>query len=84
MIWSYTDAMKREVSDLLKKALALPPEARAALAGSLLESLDDTVDESAEEERNKEIARRIAELDSGKVKPIPWAEARRQISAVLK
>jgi putative addiction module component (TIGR02574 family) len=84
MIWSYTDAMTREVSDLLKKALALPPEARAALAGSLLESLDDTVDESAEEEWNKEIARRIAELDSGKVKPIPWAEARRQISAVLK
>ena len=29
-----------------------------------------------------EIARRIAELDSGKVKPIPWAEARRQISAL--
>ena len=49
MIWRYTDAMTREVSDLLKKALALPPEARAALAGSLLESLDDTVDESAEE-----------------------------------
>jgi putative addiction module component (TIGR02574 family) len=83
MIWSYTDAMTREVSDLLKKALALPPEARAALAGSLLESLDDTVDESAEEEWNKEIARRIAELDSGKVKPIPWAKARRQISAIL-
>jgi hypothetical protein len=34
----------------LKKALALPAEARAALAGSLLESLDDTVDASAEEE----------------------------------
>jgi putative addiction module component (TIGR02574 family) len=54
------------------------------LAGSLLESLDDTVDERAEEEWSKEITRRIAELDSGKVKPIPWAEARRQISAILK
>jgi putative addiction module component (TIGR02574 family) len=63
--------------------MALPPEARAALAGSLLESLDDTVDESAEEEWNKEISRRIEELDSGKVKPIAWAEARRQISAIL-
>lgn len=75
--------MTREVSELLKKALSLPAEARAALAGSLLDSLDDTVDESAEEEWNREIARRIEELDSGRVKPIPWAEARRQISAIL-
>ncbi len=75
--------MTQEVSDLLKKVLALPAEARAALAGSLLESLEDTLDAGAEEEWNQEIARRIAELDSGKVKPIPWAEARRQISAIL-
>ena len=75
--------MSPDVSELLKKALALPPEARAALAGSLLDSLDDTVDASAEEAWNREIARRIKELDSGKVKPIPWAEARRQISAIL-
>jgi putative addiction module component (TIGR02574 family) len=76
--------MSPDLSELLKKALALPPEARAALTGSLLESLDDTVDQGAEEEWSKEIGRRIAELDSGKVKPIPWAEARRQISAILK
>ena len=69
--------MNREVPELLEKALALPPEARAALAGSLLDSLDDTVDAAPEEEWNKEIARRIEELDSGKVKPISWAEARR-------
>lgn len=75
--------MTQEVTELLKKALALPPEARAALAGSLLESLDEKLDASAEEEWKLEIARRIAELDSGKVKPVPWAEARRQISAIL-
>jgi putative addiction module component (TIGR02574 family) len=75
--------MTREVSDRLKQALALPVEARAALAGSLLESLDDIVDGSAEEEWSKEIARRIADLDSGTVKPVPWAEARRQILALL-
>jgi hypothetical protein len=50
---------------------------------SLLESLDETVDPSVEKESSKEIARRIAQLDSGKVKPIPWAEARRHISAIL-
>ena len=36
------------------------------------------------EEWNEEIAKRIAELDSGEVKPIPWDEARRQISATLR
>ena len=68
---------------LLKKALALPADARAALAGSPLESLDDVIDAAAEEEWRQEIARRIQELDSGKVRPIPWAEARRQVAAIL-
>jgi len=48
--------MTEEVAELLKKALVLPPEARAALAGSLLESLDETVDPSAEEAWSQEIA----------------------------
>ena len=75
--------MTHETSEILKRALALPPEARAALASSLLESLDETVDESAEEQWNLEIARRIKELDAGKVKPIPWAEARRLLANIL-
>jgi putative addiction module component (TIGR02574 family) len=75
--------MKQDVTELLKKALELPTEPRAALASSLLESLDNQVDAAAEEEWKQEIARRIAELDSGKVKPIPWPDARRQISAIL-
>jgi putative addiction module component (TIGR02574 family) len=41
------------------------------------------VDLSAEEAWKHEIARRIAELDSGKVRPIPWEEALRQITALL-
>jgi putative addiction module component (TIGR02574 family) len=64
---------------LLEEALRLPPEARAALAGHLLESLDDSVDEDAEAEWGKEIARRIDELDRGTVKTVPWSIARRQI-----
>jgi putative addiction module component (TIGR02574 family) len=76
--------MTSEASDILKRALGLPPEARAALAGSLLESLDEEPsDPGVEAAWSEEIARRIEELDSGKVKPIPWAEARRQISAIL-
>ena len=59
--------MNEEISELLKKALALPPAARAAWAGSLLDSLDETVDAGAEAEWQKEIARRMQELDSGRV-----------------
>jgi len=75
--------MNEEISELLKKALALPPAARAALAGSLFESLDETVDEGAEAEWQKEIARRMQELDRGRVKSVTWAEARQQIAAIL-
>ena len=76
--------MTEEASEILKRALALPPEARAALAGSLLESLDDSPpDPAVEAAWSEEIARRIEELDSGKVKSIPWQEARRQIAAML-
>jgi putative addiction module component (TIGR02574 family) len=72
--------MKPNPTDLLKEALKLPPEARAALAGSLLDSLDQEVDDNAEAAWYAEIDRRVRDLDSGTVKPIPWSEARRKIS----
>jgi hypothetical protein len=40
--------MKRDAAEILKDAMALPSEARAALAGSLLDSLETEVDEDAE------------------------------------
>lgn len=73
--------MKQDPNNLLKEALKLPPEARAALAGSLLDSLDQEVDEGAEAAWHTEIDRRLRELDSGKVKTVPWAEARRRIAS---
>ena len=76
--------MSPDVSELLKKALALPPEARAALAGSLLESLDnEPAEEGVEAAWNDEIKRRIEEIDSGKVQMIPYEEVRRRLAALL-
>ena len=75
--------MTEEVVDLLKKALALPVEARAALAGSLLDTLDETVDEDVEASWEREIASRIDGLDTGKAQAIPWAEVRRRLTAKL-
>jgi putative addiction module component (TIGR02574 family) len=70
--------MKRDAAEILKEALALPTEARAALAGSLLDSLDT---EDAEAAWAFEVIRRVTELDSGAVKTIPWAEVRRRLAA---
>ena len=60
--------------------MRLPLEARAALAGSLIESLDHAVDEGAEAEWEAEIAKRLTEIDSSQVRSVPWSEARRIIS----
>ena len=72
--------MKRDAAEILKDALALPIEARAALAGSLLESLDTEVDEDAEAAWATEWNRRVTELDRGALKTIPWAEVRRRLA----
>jgi putative addiction module component (TIGR02574 family) len=71
--------MKPDPSKLLEEALKLSPEARAALATSLLESLDEAVDEGAEAAWVEEIGKRVREVDSGAVAPVPWSEARRMI-----
>jgi putative addiction module component (TIGR02574 family) len=80
--------MAHEISEILKKALALPPEARAALAGSLLESLDERpADQGVDAAWSEEIERRIEEIDSGNVQLIPYLipyeEVRRRLMARL-
>jgi putative addiction module component (TIGR02574 family) len=76
--------MSRDTAELLKEALALPADARAALADSLLGSLDTEVDVDAEAAWQVEIERRVAELDSQTVSPLPWAEVRSRLMATLR
>lgn len=64
---------------LLRDALRLSPEARAALAGALLDSLESEPDPGAEAAWDAEIRKRIAELDASTVKTVPWSEARKII-----
>jgi len=71
--------MAEDAAELLTRALKLPPEARVALADSLIESLDTEVDENAEEAWRSEIALRVRDLDSGVVQSIAWDEVRRQL-----
>jgi putative addiction module component (TIGR02574 family) len=75
----YNLDMGHDPADLLRRALQLPEEARAALADSLWASLDHEVDEDAEEAWRQEIRRRLQEIDSGAVKLIPWEDVRREL-----
>ena len=75
--------MSREAAELLKKALSLPVQERADLASSLIESLDDSEDDSVAAAWDKEVARRMAEIDSGEVKPVSLEETRRTLSSAI-
>jgi putative addiction module component (TIGR02574 family) len=74
--------METNAAEVLKKALKLPPEARAAIAGSLLDSLDDKLDEDVAAAWEAEIRARLVDLDEGKMDLVPWAEARRRIAGL--
>jgi putative addiction module component (TIGR02574 family) len=75
--------MTPEVSRLLEQALSLSVEEQAALADSLISSLDGKVAEGVQAAWENEIARRIADLDSGKAKTTSWAEVRKRNLAKL-
>lgn len=74
--------MTAKARKLLDEALELPPE-RADIAAVLLDRLDGHEDEGVEEAWAEEIARRIHEVETGAVKTIRWAEARRRLHQVL-
>ncbi len=64
---------------LLDHALGLPESERADLAAKLLESLDGAKEDGVEEAWNREIARRLADIDAGEVELVPWDQAREMI-----
>jgi putative addiction module component (TIGR02574 family) len=74
--------MSPEITDLLKRALALSADERAALANTLLDSLE-TRDESVEEAWDKEVARRMADLKAGKAVTVPWEQLHRELLAMV-
>ncbi len=72
-----------EVSKLLEQALALSVEEQEALAESLISNLAGKVDEGVLAAWDDEVKLRIADLDSGKAKTIPWEEVRQRNLAKL-
>jgi putative addiction module component (TIGR02574 family) len=75
--------MSTTAQELLATALQLPDKDRADLAASLIESLDEAADPDAHAAWAEEIKRRLAALDSGEIKAVPWDDARRIIAGPL-
>jgi len=76
--------MSPEISDLLERALALPVDERAALANTLLDTLDGTNESvSVHEAWDAEVARRIEDLKAGKAVTVPWEELHRELLAMV-
>ena len=71
--------MARSARDLFDEAMRLEPQERATLMRLLIEALDADTEEGVEDAWRVEIERRMAELDSGTVKTIPWEELRARL-----
>ena len=75
--------MTQEAQELLQKALALPENERAELAGSLIASLDETVDQDVDAAWQQEVARRRDDVQSGKVGTVSWEEVQQKGRTLL-
>jgi putative addiction module component (TIGR02574 family) len=71
--------MSQEASQLLESALRLSEKERGELIASLIDSMDAGLVDEGEEALSQELAKRIAEVKTGTVKPIPWDQARKMI-----
>jgi putative addiction module component (TIGR02574 family) len=74
--------MSPDVSDILKRALALPVDERAALANTLLDSLE-MPNQSLDEAWDEEVARRMQDLKAGKAVTVPWEQLHRELLAMV-
>jgi len=71
------------LNKLRSEVLMLPEADRAELAHALVKSLDAPADADATEAWEKEILRRLAEIDAGTAKHIDRDEFRRRMQARL-
>ena len=75
--------MSPKSTELLKQALELSVEERANLAAQILESLDSSDDPEVQAAWQAEIERRMADLDTGRVKGVSPEEAKSQVRSAL-
>lgn len=71
--------MSRAFTELWREAAELTEQERASLAGLLIESLEGEPDPDVEAAWAAEIEKRVAELEAGTAKTIPWEEVRQRL-----
>jgi putative addiction module component (TIGR02574 family) len=64
---------------ILAEALALDTRERAGVAAKLIASLDGEPEENVEAAWAAEVARRIEEIESGRVELVPWEDVESRI-----
>ena len=64
---------------IIDQALQQPERERARIAETLISSLDQKADMDVELAWQKEIGKRLREIDSGAVECIPWEDVRRKL-----
>ena len=69
------------MEQLRSQVLTLSEPERAELAHELIKSLDAPADEGVEEAWDREIVRRIAQIDAGQAKLLDREEFRKRIQA---
>jgi putative addiction module component (TIGR02574 family) len=67
------------VDRLIDQALQQPEKERARIAEKLISSLDQATDLDVELAWQREIGKRLKEIDSGAVECIPWEEVRNKL-----
>ena len=73
-----------DIAKLESEALSLPVEARASLAHKLLISLEEIADVEFDRLWGEESARRVADLDSGRVEAVSAEEVARKARSLLR
>ena len=71
--------MEVDAVEILNAALKLNDKEKAAVAASLLESLDPLADDDVESAWQAEIQKRLHEIETGIVSLVPWSEVRKML-----
>jgi putative addiction module component (TIGR02574 family) len=76
--------MSRSVAEITQEALQLPQKDQYKLARAILESAETHYDSGVTMAWDEEVERRIAAIDSGTAKGLPFSQALREIDDRLK
>lgn len=71
--------MSTKADAVLTLALDLPEQDRAEIAAALFDSIEPRTEAEVEEAWRQEVARRVAAMDAGDVRLVPWEQVRERL-----